>query len=469
MRNTFTMKTCKDGARGLVRAKRRWSFAQLPLTRAVVACACTFAAVAAGAAQFNFSYQFGGERKILPLQVFDDGTNTYFQFRQSNAMVPVIMSESGGQSYVSNYSVYGPYVVVPGVASSYRLKFGALEASIVQTGGRATVAVPTPENPAAASPLIAVATTAEPRTVATRYVSYGPVNPVVGAGVPAASVGRNSQVDVAGIVAGGAVTFRIPFAVDSSKLTPSSMKAISEALRGQDEIGSVTVIGRDDHNYKDGVAADRARVLAGALVRYGVPEGRITQRVGIPRDDDKTKVPTSDLVITRVAARSSASVNGLATQDVPAGQAPLGAVSSALNAIRQGLVSLVRLGWMTQARSDAAMEVIAGSGPKQGAPTAEALVATGKAPSAAAASMASATETWTMTPADGSVLDGLAKWAARAGMEFESRSGVDYPIKGVITVRGDAKAAVRHVEGLLSKAKQPIRARFEGNKLVIEG
>ncbi|RTL38244.1 MAG: hypothetical protein EKK53_19490, partial [Burkholderiales bacterium] len=90
MRNTFTMKTCKDGARSFVRATRRWGFAQLRLTRAAVACACAFAAVAAGAAQFNFSYQFGGERKILPLQVFDDGTNTYFQFRQSNAMVPVI-------------------------------------------------------------------------------------------------------------------------------------------------------------------------------------------------------------------------------------------------------------------------------------------------------------------------------------------------------------------------------------------
>ena len=74
-----------------------------------------------------------------------------------------------------------------------------------------------------------------------------------------------------------------------------------------------------------------------------------------------------------------------------------------------------------------------------------------------------------MSPSDGTALAGLARWAAHAGWEFESRSGVDYPITQTIKVQGDAKTAVDYVMTLLKGAKRPLREHMEGNKLVIEG
>jgi hypothetical protein len=440
-----------------------------------VAVTAAFFTGPASASQFNFAYRFQGERAVQPLQVFDDGVNTYFQFRSSNRVVPTIVAEVNGETYVANYATYGPYIVVPGVASSYRLQFETLTATVIQSGGRQTIAAPPPANPAAQTPMIATATNADFRPAVQRYVGYGPVEPIAGGARQSTESRTTMPADVAGILGGDSKTFRIPFVLDSAKMTPAAMKAITQALRGPGEIGKVVVVGRDDVKYRDGVAAERSRNIATALERYGVPVSRISQRVGIPREDEDPRHPTSDIEVTRVVLAQPEQVlqPRAETAAAPLAPAPTAAVS-AVAMIRQGLATLVKFGWLPQGRADAAMEVITRGMPRSfagdAAPDAVAhpAAARGAQPSSGAA-MATSQETWTMTPADGTALAGLAKWAAHAGWEFESRAGVDYPITKTIKVQGDARTAVEYVMTLLKGAKRPLREHMEGNKLVIEG
>jgi hypothetical protein len=464
---------------------------------ATFSAVCVAVSMPACAAQFNFSYRFHGEKGLVPLQVFDDGVNTFFQFRNNNRVVPVIVVDVNGQTYVANYSNYGPYVVVPGVASSFRLEYGSLSATVVQEGGRQTIAVPPAANPAAMNPVLARVSTAEFRPAVQRVVGYGPVGPIAGGDEEARQVRSSAgqtpaatPADLAGIMSPESKTLHVPFAMDSAKLTPKAMKVIADALRGPGEIGRVVIVGRDDVNYKDGIAAERAKNMAQALERYGVPAGRISQRVGIPREDEDAKHPSSDIEVTRVVVRSqlapeqkAAAAAGVdaATEGrvVAAGPTTQPAVLAAISTIREGLMSLVRLGWLSQARSDAAMEVVShglagvpqrNGGPGQGAPGANPGRPMGGGADGAAVLSASATQdTWSMGPADGTALSGLAKWATKAGWEFESRAGVDYPITKPIQVRGDAKTAVDYVISLLKGTKRPLRYHMEGNKMVVEG
>ncbi|QXW20134.1 TrbG/VirB9 family P-type conjugative transfer protein (plasmid) [Comamonas aquatica] len=45
---------------------------------------------------YNFQYKAEGTKSILPVQVFDDGKQTIFQFRQ-NQRIPAIFYESAGE------------------------------------------------------------------------------------------------------------------------------------------------------------------------------------------------------------------------------------------------------------------------------------------------------------------------------------------------------------------------------------
>ena len=39
---------------------------------------------------FDFGYEVGGDSATIPLQVFDDGKRTYFQFREQLKLLPII-------------------------------------------------------------------------------------------------------------------------------------------------------------------------------------------------------------------------------------------------------------------------------------------------------------------------------------------------------------------------------------------
>jgi type IV secretion system protein VirB9 len=76
-------------------------------------------------AKYNFKYSISGSDLIAPVQIFDDGTFTYFKFRNKNAAVPGIFEvDKQGLESITNFQVVGEYIVVEMVAKKFTLRYG---------------------------------------------------------------------------------------------------------------------------------------------------------------------------------------------------------------------------------------------------------------------------------------------------------------------------------------------------------
>jgi type IV secretory pathway VirB9-like protein len=59
----------------------------------------------------------------MPLKVYDDGTETHFQFANDNLVIPTIsvVDANGGETPIS-YVIRDKYIVVPIVAKQFTLR-----------------------------------------------------------------------------------------------------------------------------------------------------------------------------------------------------------------------------------------------------------------------------------------------------------------------------------------------------------
>jgi type IV secretion system protein VirB9 len=75
-------------------------------------------------AQLNFDYSLAGKSdNIVPLKVYDDGKETYFQFANDNLVIPSINSvDPSGNEQVLNYIIRDNFVVVPITARQFTLR-----------------------------------------------------------------------------------------------------------------------------------------------------------------------------------------------------------------------------------------------------------------------------------------------------------------------------------------------------------
>lgn len=83
------------------------------------AAACAFAVHVAAQSPtepFNFEYSTAGDRNLAPLNVFDDGSTTYLQFR-SGVSEPQVFAEVKGRREHLPTERRGPYLTVPRVAA----------------------------------------------------------------------------------------------------------------------------------------------------------------------------------------------------------------------------------------------------------------------------------------------------------------------------------------------------------------
>ncbi len=80
---------------------------------------------------YNWNYRFSGNKQIMPLHVFDDGTFTYFELRKNQA-VPAIFAvdDSKGKESVVNTRREGNYLIVQRLAPQFTLRNGETVASI---------------------------------------------------------------------------------------------------------------------------------------------------------------------------------------------------------------------------------------------------------------------------------------------------------------------------------------------------
>ena len=74
--------------------------------------------------QLNFSYERTGSKHIAPLEVFDDGQMTYFEWPKNGAVPAIFAVAADGSESLVNYVVRGPYIVVEQVAWRFKLRNG---------------------------------------------------------------------------------------------------------------------------------------------------------------------------------------------------------------------------------------------------------------------------------------------------------------------------------------------------------
>ena len=84
---------------------------------------------------FDFSYRIAGDKRVAPVQVFDDGRQTYLQFR-AGQVPPAVFSVGGQGERLAPVAWQGGNAVVAGTAREYLLRIGEVVAR-AQYHGRA--------------------------------------------------------------------------------------------------------------------------------------------------------------------------------------------------------------------------------------------------------------------------------------------------------------------------------------------
>lgn len=248
------------------------------ITRAAVAVVATLlAAAAAAAGAYNFSYRSSGEAELRPIQVFDDGTDTYVQMRSANLVPTIFADTENGQQLVQSGRT-GAYLVIPVVTNRLTIRFGQLEAKILYTGApRKTnfaYRMPVPES---ATPTPGAVAGDRPKPNAS---SYGVVRPMVGDSGDE-FIERESLVG---------------FARGKATVNRDAAAKLLLALAGSGTIARVLIVGRDDANYVEGLAKARAIAIRERVLAAGVDLDKIVMKEGIARDGE-TGTVTSDIVV----------------------------------------------------------------------------------------------------------------------------------------------------------------------------
>jgi hypothetical protein len=93
------------------------------------------------ASRYDFDWRLSGDRPVAPLQVFDDGRQTWLHFAPGQS-VPAIFTEQGGLLRPASYKRQEPYIVVQGKWPALVLRGGALQARADYLGGAGQGAMP---------------------------------------------------------------------------------------------------------------------------------------------------------------------------------------------------------------------------------------------------------------------------------------------------------------------------------------
>lgn len=79
------------------------------------------------AGRYDFNWRLSGDRAVAPLQVFDDGRDTWLQFSPGQPL-PAIFGVRGGGEQLLSYQRRDPYVRISGLWPQLMLRGGGLQA-----------------------------------------------------------------------------------------------------------------------------------------------------------------------------------------------------------------------------------------------------------------------------------------------------------------------------------------------------
>ncbi len=240
---------------------------------------------------YDFSYDITGDVRVRPVQVFDDGRSTYFQFRSGDA-VPAIFVMTTAGPVLSMPEFEGPYVRLPSISGAYLLRMGYGVGQVKYSGGnRGTVPaqlLPTPSAAAAAQ-----AQSATRLLAATQQINGLPADMFAVSPAPTAArlevnsyatPIRGDKVEWAG---GSDSVFEVgvTFHLGSTKLTPAAQKAVKSLASRAAKAARVEIVGRDDPAHKEGAADARAEAVASILTASGVPRAVMALRTTVTVKD----------------------------------------------------------------------------------------------------------------------------------------------------------------------------------------
>lgn len=307
---------------------------------------CMFPAQSADSARvgsYDFSYFLSGDARAKPVQVFDDGRNTYFQFRAGEA-VPAIFSAPNGVPQLLVPTQEGPYVRVPEMHGRFLLQVGRAQANVVHAGAEQRPDAPPVAVVGANGLTVPYAGGAVPgggRLVA----SLEPVPMDLSA--PQA-LDRNSYAtptkgdQVYWSERSSRAEHSIGFARSAWLLSRDAQRAVLRVAQDAAPSARFTVVGRDDDSYKEGLERARAEAIRNALVKAGIDSGRISVQTGVMKAGQKGPMWESTLIVETPQAAP-------VMQMAPAPRAP----TSVNPALASNVESLVRAGVLDRAQAEA--------------------------------------------------------------------------------------------------------------------
>ena len=269
------------------------------LTFAILALTPVIGANADRLGGFDFSYQASGDAWVRPVQVFDDGHSTYFQFRAGEP-VPAIFAEAANGPLLLIPQNEGPYVKVTSLSGGYALRLG-YGVGRVSYQGEGRFSPPAPEIAPTAKKL---SSTLGRLNTAAQMVTASYRAPAVQVAATEISAQTNSY---ATPLKGDRVEWKEPeqqskdyfivFTKGQAKMLPASVKALVSMLPSDKNTSAYEIVGRDDDTYKEGLPEARAAAIVDFLVARGVPSEKIRTKSGVPLQSESNSKTVTGVTI----------------------------------------------------------------------------------------------------------------------------------------------------------------------------
>ena len=315
------------------------------LTKAAAAAAIVLlnANAAVGSAKqqvgaYDFTYMTSGSLRAAPVQVFDDGRNTYFQFRAGEA-IPAIFAKNNGGMKLLVPTHEGPYIKVSEVHGQFTLQLGRAQAMVVHGAGD-RLDVP-PIDQLAENGMRTPYSGGPVRPGSRLVASLAPV-------VPALVDDAQERNSYATPVRGDRVAWVEPqvstteqtiwFPKGSHVLGPQGRKLLAAIAAKVASGDRLEVVGRDDETLKEGLDQARANAMRDALVKAGVSAESITTRVAVAGKQDKNLWESN----VRVSVEAK-----------PQGARQAGSHQRPMNSNQANIQALVRSGVLTVEQGNA--------------------------------------------------------------------------------------------------------------------
>lgn len=397
---------------------------------------------------YDFGYEISGDARAKPVQVFDDGRSTYFQFR-SGEPIPAIFTAAASGATLQVPQLEGPYVKVAAIAPEYALKLGYGTGRVAYLGANRA----RPTATATTAPVAANARPATPpadRLLAASQLVSGMPREMFQAPAPRIALEESSY---ATPIKGDAVEwsstterskdYPVLFTKDSAKLTPAATKSIRMLVASVRAGARYEVIGRDDENHLERVAEGRAAAVVSALVSAGVARGSITFKT------------TAEVLESGKGVWQGATVR--------VWDAALPAPATRSEEEIASVISRLRAGRITASEAVALVEQA-----KRGTASTASTAATAPAPAAPAPAQIT---TWAVRKSDDTIEQMLVRWGKEAGWRVVWQGGPKVPITGDSSLtRPDFLQAADYVVGQAKTAGYKLRATAYSNQtLVITG